>query len=252
MQKTVLFITLCILLNINYLAAQKTFVNEEQTWFALFNQTRLSDKWGVWLDVQARLKDDFVKDMSILIAPRIGLTYYVNDDVKLTAGYAYINNYPDGARVISQPEHRPWQQIQWHTKYPKLRLMQWLRLEERYRQKIKNNNVLEDGYNLNYRVRYNFLFTTPLSKKGFSPGGLQLVLNNEVHINLTKNIVYNIFDQNRFFVGLSYQMTKMSNLQFGYMKVFQQLPAGNQFKNINTIRLFYFHNFDFRKPEKTS
>ena len=247
--KKIVFFFLCILLNINYITAQKTFIDEEQTWFALFNQTRISDKWGTWLDVQARLKNDFIKDMSVLIAPRIGLTYYVNDDVKLTAGYGYINNYPDGARVISQPEHRPWQQIQWHTKYPKIRLMQWLRLEERYRQKIINNNVLDNGYNLNYRVRYNFLFTTPLSKKGFSPGGLQLILNNEVHINLTKNIVYNIFDQNRFFVGLSYQMTKMSNLQFGYMKVFQQLPAGNQFKNINTIRLFYFHNFDFRQPK---
>ena len=247
--KKIVFFFLCILLNINYITAQKTFIDEEQTWFALFNQTRISDKWGTWLDVQVRLKNDFIKDMSVLIAPRIGLTYYVNDDVKLTAGYGYINNYPDGARVISQPEHRPWQQIQWHTKYPKIRLMQWLRLEERYRQKIINNNVLDNGYNLNYRVRYNFLFTTPLSKKGFSPGGLQLILNNEVHINLTKNIVYNIFDQNRFFVGLSYQMTKMSNLQFGYMKVFQQLPAGNQFKNINTIRLFYFHNFDFRQPK---
>ena len=252
MQKIVFFTALCIILKINYLAAQKTFINEKQTWFGIFNQTRLSDKWGLWLDIQPRLKNDFIKEMSVLIAPRIGLTFYLNDDVKLTAGYAYINNYLDGARVISQPEHRPWQQVQWHTKYPKIRLMQWLRLEERYRRKIINNNVLDDGYNLNYRVRYNFLFTTPLSKKGFSPGGLQLVLNNETHINFTKNIVYNIFDQNRFFAGLSYQMTKMSNLQFGYLKVSQQLPAGNQFKNINAIRLFYFQNFDFRKSEKTS
>ena len=56
---------------------------------------------------------------------RAGLTYYVNDDVKLTAGYAFINHFPaDNHKNISQPEHRPWQQIQWHTKYPRMRLMQ--------------------------------------------------------------------------------------------------------------------------------
>ena len=53
----------------------------------------------------------------------VGLTYYLNDDTKLTAGYAYVNHFPaDNHKNITQPEHRPWQQIQWHSKYPKLRL----------------------------------------------------------------------------------------------------------------------------------
>ena len=42
----------------------------------------------------------------------------------------------------------------------------------------------------------------------------------------------------------------MSNVQFGYMNLFQQLPAGNQFKNIHAARVFYFHNLDFRKPQE--
>lgn len=250
MKRFCLFSFLLIVLNTPYLNAQKTVIDEEQMWFGVLNQTRLSNKWGTWTDIHLRFKNDFVKDKSTLILPRLGLTYYVNDDVKLTAGYAYINNYPDGARLITQPEHRPWQQIQWHTKYPKIRLMQWLRLEERYRRKIQNNNALIDGYNFNYRIRYNFLFSTPLSKKGFAPQSLQFVLNDEIHINPSKNIIYNIFDQNRFFIGLSYQITAMSNVQFGYMNLFQQLPAGNQFKNIHAARVFYFHNLDFRKPQE--
>ena len=250
MKRLFFSIFLLLAVNIEYLNAQKTVLDEEQLWFGVLNQTRLSNKWGTWTDIHLRFKNDFVKEKSTLILPRLGLTYYVNDDVKLTAGYAYINNYPDGARQITQPEHRPWQQIQWHTKYPKIRLMQWLRLEERYRRKIQNNNTLIDGYNFNYRIRYNFLFTTPLSKKGFGPQSWQFVLNDEIHINPSKNIVYNIFDQNRFFIGLSYQITKMANVQFGYMNLFQQLPAGNQFKNIHAARLFYFHNLDFRKPQE--
>jgi Protein of unknown function (DUF2490) len=232
--------------------AQKTVTTDEQTWFAVFNQARFSDKWGLWSDMHIRFKNDFVKDKSLLIVPRLGLTYYVNDDVKLTAGYAYINSYPDGARTISQPEHRPWQQIQWHTKYPKVRLAQILRLEERYRRKVKNGNELLDDYDFNNRLRYNVLFTTPLTKKGFGVGGWQFVLNDEIHVNFGKNIVFNTFDQNRFFMGLAYATGKTSNIQFGYMNVFTQLVAGNQYRNIHALRVFYFQNFDFRKPKEVA
>jgi hypothetical protein len=31
------------------------------------------------------------------------------------------------------------------------------------------------------------------------------------------------------------------------MNVFQQLAAGNSYKNIHAIRLFYLHNLDLRK-----
>jgi hypothetical protein len=87
----------------------------------------------------------------------------------------------------------------------------------------------------------------PLTSKCFNPGGLAFVLNDELHINFGKEITYNYFDQNRFFVGLSYQTGKMSNIQFGYMNVFQQLAAGNKYKVINAARIYYFQNFDLRK-----
>jgi hypothetical protein len=31
------------------------------------------------------------------------------------------------------------------------------------------------------------------------------------------------------------------------MNLFQQLPAGNQYKSINVARVFYFHNLNLRK-----
>jgi hypothetical protein len=66
-------------------------------------------------------------------------------------------------------------------------------------------------------------------------------------VNFGKNIVYNHFDQNRFFAGLAYQINPYAQLQGGYMNLYQQLPVGNQFRNQHTIRIFYFHNFDLRK-----
>ena len=85
----------------------KSTENFQQLWFGYFNQTRLSNKWGIWVDLHLRTKENFVTDLSQTII-RLGLTYYLNDATKLTAGYAYINNFPaDNHKEISQPEHRP-------------------------------------------------------------------------------------------------------------------------------------------------
>ena len=90
----------------------------------------------------------------------------------------------------------------------------------------------------------------PLSKKRFQPKSLSFVVNDEVHINFGKQIVYNYFDQNRFFLGFTYHVNKHDNLQFGYMNVFQQLAAGNKYRSNHVARVFYFHNLDLRKKSE--
>jgi len=229
------------------LSAQKTVTEDGQTWLAFFNQSRFSERWGLWTDVHFRLKNDFVNDPSTFIF-RAGPMYYLTDDVRITTAYNFINHFPDEAhKNISQPEHRLMQQVQWFTKIKQSRLMQWVRLEERWRQKIKNDDELAEGFNFNWRMRYNFALFVPLSSKGLGAGGFQFLVNDEVMFNFGETIVYNYFDQNRFFLGLVYQSTDHSQFQLGYMNVFQQLAAGNRYREQHAIRLFYFHNFDFRK-----
>ena len=240
------FLLLLFICHIGFSQTKQT-ESVQQVWTGYFNQTRFSNKWGAWVDLHLRTKEDFTNNISQAIA-RLGLTYYITDDAKLTAGYAYVNHFPaDNHKNISMPEHRPWQQIQWHTRFPKLRLMQWFRLEERYRRKILNDDALADGYNFNFRLRYNFFSMFPLSKKSFQPGTLSFVVNDEVHVNFGKQVVYNYFDQNRFFLGFTYHVNKHDNLQFGYMNIFQQLAAGNKYRSNHVARVFYFHNLDVRK-----
>src|SRR5882724_2261442 len=240
-------LSLCLMTMFNSsFCQQKQTQSINRVWLGYFNQTRFSNNWGLWTDLHLRTKEDFFTNFSQSIL-RFGLTYYLNDDTKFTAGYAYVSIYPgDNHKNITQPEHRPWQQIQWHTKYPKLRLMQWLRLEERFRRKILNDDALTSGYNFNFRLRYNFFSMFPLSKKRFQPNTFSFVVNDEVHINFGKQVVYNYFDQNRFFLGFAYHVNKHDNLQLGYMNLFQQLAAGNKYKSINAGRVFYFHNLDLR------
>jgi hypothetical protein len=68
-------------------------------------------------------------------------------------------------------------------------------------------------------------------------------------VNLGKEIVYNYFDQNRFFIGLGYHVNSHDSIQLGYMNVFQQLTVGNRYKDIHAGRVFYFHNLDLRKKQ---
>jgi hypothetical protein len=216
-----------------------------QVWLGYYNQTRISNKWGIWTDVNLRTKENFTDNFSVTIM-RVGLIYYVKN-LKLTAGYAWADYFPDNThKNISQPEHRPWQQVQLNTNYGRKTMMQWIRLEERFRHKILNDDALAPGYTFNYRVRYNIRYEVPLGKKINLPGTISLLVSDEVHINFGKQIVYNYFDQNRFSVGFKIQTSTNSNLQLGYLNVFQQLAAGDRYKNTNAIRLFYYQNIDLR------
>ncbi len=204
--------------------SQKQTQHVQQVWLGYFNQTRVSERWGIWTDLHLRTREEFVSNLSTAIA-RFGLTYYANDHLKFTAGYAYINYFPaDNHPSVSQTEHRPWQQVQWNTNAKRSRLMQWIRVEERYRRKIVNEQLAE-GYTFNFRTRYNLALTLPLGKHAFAPNTLSLAFNNEVHVNMGKQIVNNYFDQNRLFGGLIYHLNPHAQLQAGYMNVFQQLPG---------------------------
>lgn len=226
--------------------AQKTISTDEHAWFGLLNQTRISNRWGIWFDGHLRLKDNYVGDLSQGIV-RAGPIFYLSDDVRLTAAYAYVRTFPAaGHEDFSLHEHRPWQQVMWYTRSSNARLTQSIRLEEQFKQYLTGNNELGEGYRFNWRVRYNFILFLPITKKRFESGSLQFVTNNEVFINFGNNIIYNHFDQNRFFAGLAFQVNKNAQLHGGYMNLFQQLGSGDHFRRIHAFRMFYFHNFDLR------
>jgi hypothetical protein len=236
-----------IMMGFNSKAQVKNKESLNQLWFAYFNQTRFSNKWGLWADFHLRTKENFVDNFSTSIA-RLGGTYYLTDNTKFTLGYAYVSHYPgNNHKNVTRPEHRIWQQVQWHSKFPRLRLMQYLRLEERFLHNVQNDNALAEGYTSSWRFRYNFFLNTPLGNKPFAPKTFSFVLNDEIHVNFGKNIVYNYFDQNRFFIGLQYHTNASDNIQFGYMNLFQQLASGNSYRNIHAFRVFYIHNLDLRK-----
>lgn len=77
-----------------------------------------------------------------------------------------------------------------------------------------------------------------------------VVVMNEVFLNFGKKVLYNTFDQNRFFIGAGYQFSQHLNAQLGYMNIFQQEASGTNYFSTHTIRLFIFHSLDFRNKDE--
>lgn len=223
---------------------EKHIHQREQLWLGYFNQTRFSDKWGFWADVHYRMTDNFAeRPFQLLIRP--AATYYIKDNLRLNVGYASVTHFPAKGLTTTRLEHRPWQQIWWNQKYTGLTTLQWLRLEQRFNEKVVAD-VKQDGYNYNFRVRYNFSAFIPLSGKEIRPKSVFVAIIDEVFLNFGDRIVYNTFDQNRLFIGAGYQFTSHVNLQVGYMNIYQQEGSGNNYSSTHTARIFLFHNLDLR------
>jgi hypothetical protein len=225
--------------------AQKDIEVRDQAWFAYFNQTRFTNKSGLWVDLHYRFTNDFLKESSVSIT-RVAYQYYLSEQVRLLAGYAFVKHFSHASATPDIPEHRPWQQLQWLDKKNGFNLNQWLRVEQRYRRKASDGELTND-YSFNWRFRYNFALTLPLKGKVVMEKIPFVLFNNELHINAGKEIIGNYFDQNRLFLGLGYQFTPHLNAHLGYMYVFQQLPAAGNYVHINAVRLFVYQNFDLRK-----
>jgi hypothetical protein len=225
----------------------KAIHEREQLWLGYFNQTRITNKFGFWLDVHYRQTDNFVdRPFQFLIRP--ALNFFIKDNLRLQTGYAFVDHLPAKGLSTSRPEHRGWQQIWWNQKYTGLTTLQWLRVEERFNKKIVNDVLQPETY-FTIRLRYNYSFFIPLKGKELKAKTPFLAVIDEVFLNLGNSIVYNTFDQNRFFIGLGYQITPHINAQLGYMNIYQQEVSGNNYFSTNAIRLFLFQTLDFRNKE---
>lgn len=98
-------------------------------------------------------------------------------------------------------------------------------LERRYRRDHEKNHWQE------YRVRY----MLRLNKEIFQD--YRLIVDDEIFINMGKDIGYNIFDMNRFFLGIRKAAFSDIKLTAGYQNILDQLSSGDAY---NVIHAFTF------------
>jgi hypothetical protein len=231
-------------------APQKNIQSREQLWVSYSNQTRFTDKWGLWFDAHYRTTGNFVeRPFQMLIRP--ALTYFISDNLRINAGYTLAKHYPAVGLKTTRTEHRAWQQIWWNQKYPGVTMLQWLRLEQRFLEKVIED-VIYEGYDYTFRIRYNLSFVIPLKGKAVVAHTPFVTVANEVFLNFGGDVIYNTFDQNRLSAGLGYQFTPHVSAQLGYTNLYQQLNSGNNYLVSHVIRLSVAHNLDFRSKSETA
>jgi len=244
------FISLLILV-ISFTGIAQTNAKEVnsqvQSWFSVNSTMRLNKKFGIVADIHVR-RNDFLAKESFYFA-RIGASYWIRENLTATAGYAHMWVAP--AKQTWQhhaQEHRIYQQFQLTSKVGKINILQRLRNEQRWQEKILDDQFTHK-YKFTVRTRYLLSVTVPVFKNTQLP---KLVLADELAIQAGKEIIYNSFDQNRIFVGIRQQISKSLVFDLGYMQVYQQKSSGFQYDKNHTIRWFFYYTPDIRhkKPRK--
>lgn len=241
--KLLILIVLSPMIIFGQVQTEKIINQQTQTWVSINTITKFSNHWGIVADAHVRTNDLF-KDNNFYFL-RGGIDYVPNATVSVVGGYAHMWLAPtDPDWNTYSDENRIYQQVQLNSKVGKISMLQRVRNEQRWQEKIVDDEPTGENRFTN-RVRYLLGFTIPVFKNKKAP---LLVLSDEVLIQFGKEVVYNTFDQNRLFIGIKQTISPEFSFDFGYMNVYQQKYSGFEYDMNHTLRLFFYLNTCLKKP----
>ena len=213
-------LTCVLMLPTSSIAQESDFGN----WLIYIGNKKLNSKWNIHNEVQYR-NYDAVGDLEQLLL-RTGVGYNLsenNHNVLLGYGYILSENYnaqSESNDKISVNEHRIFQQFTSKDRIGIVSLTHRYRFEQRF---------VEDVFKM--RFRYFLAVKIPLIKveDGFTK--FYLSAYNEVFLN-TESAV---FDRNRVYAGLGYQLSKRIRMEAGYMNQLFETSSRDQFNLITFI-----------------
>ncbi|MDB4715850.1 DUF2490 domain-containing protein [Flavobacteriaceae bacterium] len=223
MNKNIFFTTaLAFLLMLPNLA--KAQESDLGNWLIYIGSKKLNSKWNLHNEIQYR-NYDAIGDLEQLLL-RTGIGYNLSENNNnLLLGYGFIKseNYAqNGLDKITVNEHRIFQQFTSKQKVGRLSLTHRYRFEQRF---------VEEEFKA--RFRYFLAFKLPFKGTEEAPSKYYLSAYNEIFLN-TKS---SVFDRNRVYGGIGYQLNKNVRLEAGYMNQFFESSGRDQ------VNLITFVNF---------
>lgn len=210
-------------------------VNQNSGWLFLLNNTKISEKWGTYVDVQVRTSDNWQDVRNFLFRP--GVTYYANSKNEFTAGYLLNQTFLHliGSADNMLTEHRIWEQYVYKQKLSTISISHRFRLEQRFIERIGNDDLFSQR--LRYFVR--FIFPLQKNKKTFNDG-FYAALQNELFFNLQNKEQLNnkLFDQNRAYLALGYRASKKLDLEIGYLNQAVKGLNNNTVNNVTQLAIY--------------
>lgn len=238
--KLIICIPLVVIQQQQLFAQEKKVSTQNQAWIGFIHSSKWNNKWGLTSDIHIR-RNNFLASPSFSVL-RVGVAYYITDQFTFTNGYAHLWLSPNNTNfnaVVN--ENRIYQQLQLQSSIKQIGITHRIRNEQRWQTKVVNN-IVTDSINFSNRIRYLLNITIPIFKNKKFPS---LVLADEFMFQFGKHLVYNTFDQNRWYIGLRQPLSKSLSLDIGYMNLYQQRDNGFEYINNHTLRIFIFHNLNF-------
>ena len=186
--------------------------NEMGAWYMyFFNTTFKESPWGIQGDVQFR-NWNIAGDLEQLLL-RGGVTYKPKKtNIKLTLGYGNVTTGSYGPDKSTSSESRIYQEALFPVQFGN-------RLYTNHRFRYEQRFV--EGQDLRSRYRYNLFLNIALNKTEMDKKTVYLALYNELFINGQRSVgngnTVEIFDRNRFYVGLGNIIKKGLKIQLGVM-----------------------------------
>lgn len=226
-----------ILLALSPINAQ---VPETGNWLIYFgNQNFAKNKWVWHNEVQYRNYNFVGNQEQLLLRTGVGRYLTENNNI-LSAGYAFINTRPltsqNGIVDVNDEaefqEHRIWQQFISRQNVGRVILTHRYRFEQRF----------FEGDDFRLRYRYFLGANIPLNKPKMEAKTLYLSLYNEVFINSNNTDNPAIFDRNRLFGALAYQVKPGLRFEVGMMRQSVNNPVFSR----NQLQFIIFNNLPFK------
>lgn len=230
-----------------FLFGQKNVENQQLLWYGYYNKLQINQNWVLNSEVQERhFYQPLVQHQLVF---RTNLDRRILDDINVSLGFVVFlqsPNDPESESTLMVPELRTDFGFNAKKKYKYFNVNQRFKVEARFFHQTENNELV-GGYQFsNFRMRYQLGLDIPLIKKQDAEK-LILKIKDEVMFNFGKNIVKNVFDQNRIYIGLNYPMNKNLAFEAGYLNWFQQRSSGTDFYNRDIIRFSVFHTINLKK-----
>ena len=191
-------------------------------WLIYIGNKKLNSKWNIHNEVQYRNYNAIGDLEQLLLRTGLGYTFNENkNNVLLGYGYILSENYLGNTdETVSVNEHRIFQQFTSKQNLGKVKLSHRYRFEQRF---------VESDFKM--RFRYFLALNIPLSIKEDQENKFYLSAYNEIFLN-TKT---SIFDRNRLYGGIGYNLNKNIRVEAGYMNQFFESSGRDQINIITFV-----------------
>ena len=215
--------------------------NHSLFWFRLAISDTINNKlkWEVYLQKRSQTLPPI--DNNIFATPQfnsvwVWFNYNITQRLKASVSpFGYfesfmLNTKPSDANFAPIKEFRWAVRVEHETKGV-LNFSSRYTLEYRWRDLHNNGEYLS-----NWRIRYMAKLEKPVKGILSKTKPITFILYDELFLQFGKAVQNNpnIFDQNRVYIGASYEPVRNIKLNVGYVWGFQARNSGKEFDNINT------------------